>query len=156
MVLDTLFLLALAVWLGGIFTLWIAALPPAEKVSSLQHLSGFIEFGGILMVAVQFLMRRRYQSVRLLFITDGARQLLTFAALLLAEMCRYNLFPVMESSLSSGKMEDYTRLARLSTLLTAGQIIFLLGVVIATTLLSSPPTASTPGAKITGEPPRQS
>jgi hypothetical protein len=146
-VIETLHSLGMALWLGGIVALWIAALPPTEELAGLRRLSGLIEFAGILMIGAQFLLRRRYLGNRRLFIGDGARQLLTFAALFLAEMCRYNLFPVMDSALASGKMEDFSRLRFFYLMIAVVEVLMLVGVAALTSWLNLPrPTLQTAAA----------
>ena len=86
--LDTLYTLALALWFGLLTGLLLAAHPGAPDAMLdmfLHRASAVVEAAGLTMVAVQFLLRRRYERYRQLAVADGIRQLLTFSALLLAE-----------------------------------------------------------------------
>ncbi|HZO86792.1 MAG TPA: hypothetical protein VFB38_00530 [Chthonomonadaceae bacterium] len=106
LILDTLHALALAVWLGGLVTFWFVIIPTVQLGPRLTfneanaifggpqaRLGRWIELCGLMMIGVQFLLRRRYQGDRARFIGDGVRQLLTFGALLLAEYARYSRPP---------------------------------------------------------------
>lgn len=92
-ILDTLQVVALALWLGGLAIFWLALVPTVGQGAEPAALLGRVwnEFGvwfersGLAMVGVQFLLRRRYHGNRPRFVADGIRQLLTFAALVLAE-----------------------------------------------------------------------
>jgi hypothetical protein len=94
--LDTLYTLALALWFGLAAGLLVAAARPGPPDATLslfvQRAGGLTEAAGVVMVGVQFLLRRRYARVRQLMAVDGLRQLLTMGALLLAEFGRYGLF----------------------------------------------------------------
>jgi hypothetical protein len=92
--LDTLYALALALWFGlpvALFLLPRPAIPDGTLASFVERATGLIEVAGIVMVVVQFLLRRRYARNRQLLVADGIRQLLTFGALLLAEFGRHGL-----------------------------------------------------------------
>lgn len=142
LLLDTLFALAWALWLGGLVALWVAELPPANFVLSARRMSGIVEWCGIVMVGIQFLLRRRYHSRRPLYIADGIRQLVTFGTLLLAETLRYSLLPVMESVLTTGKAGDYLHLRFLYTLMSGGQFVLLVAIMGLTVWLQQPRTVS--------------
>lgn len=95
--LDILHDIALAVWLGGLVLFlsvaagpWTLSRSPLDATNVVlgvvwSGLGGWAERCGIVMVAVQFVLRRRFQRSRTRYIGDGVRQLLTFAALLLTE-----------------------------------------------------------------------
>ncbi len=91
LVIETLQSLALAIWLGGqaalIVLLSVGYMPHQFEVRE----SSIIELCGIIMVGVQYLTRRRYVSNKPLFLVDGFRHLLTFAALLLSEYMKYGV-----------------------------------------------------------------
>jgi hypothetical protein len=73
--------LALALWLGGSLTL-LLVLP--QSAGSLFGSPRFVRLGetcGIVMLGMQYLERRRYQTDRQLLLWYSIRQLLTFAAL---------------------------------------------------------------------------
>ena len=150
LILDTLFSVAWAVWLGGLVLLLTARPPIPVYLQMANRLGGLIELGGIVMVAIQFLLRRRYQRSRPFFIADGVRQLVTFGAFLVAEIGRYSLFPVMESVIASGKINDYSRLQFLQNLLSLAQIVLLLAIAALTAWLHQPralpASASAPNA----------
>ncbi len=93
LLLDTLHTLALALWLGAL-AVWamLAQMPPAAaptRALLAPQIAGLVEICGLLMVGAQFLLRRRYLTDKTRFVADGARQLLTFGALLLAEFGKY-------------------------------------------------------------------
>ena len=56
------------------------------------------EINGLILIGLQFLGRRRYQGDRKLFILDGGRQLLAFAALFVHEFYRYGLYPHLKQT----------------------------------------------------------
>jgi hypothetical protein len=92
--LDTLYVLALALWFGlaaGMLVVVSSKAPNKVMDVFARRTGGLIEVAGIAMVGVQFLLRRRYQRDRQAFVADGVRQILTFLALLLAEFARYSL-----------------------------------------------------------------
>jgi hypothetical protein len=108
LILDMLHALALALWLGGLVMLIGVAIPafaskPDWLASDPKRLIGLllpaygriVEISGLVLIGVQFVLRRRYQRSRTHFIADGVRQLLTFGALFLAEFAHYTLFPTM-------------------------------------------------------------
>lgn len=161
--LDSLFLLALALWLGGQGTYLLFMLSgdanhaPRLFVHRFQSL---VEVSGLIMAGILFLLRRRYQRSRPLFLTDGLRQLLTFAALMLAEYNKYGL--------QSGQAgaSGYV-LTGSDLILTATQIVLLLVVTILTVRLqqpqgvtatpasaASPPSAPKPARAATRKPAR--
>ncbi len=96
--LDTLHDVALALWLGGVVLFWMLATSgalqvrnvPLEAVNAVLGaawgvLGLWAERCGLVMIGVQFVLRRRFQRHRPSFVADGVRQLLTFGALLLTE-----------------------------------------------------------------------
>lgn len=106
LILDTLAFTALAVWLGGLAVCWAALVPavhaaggePAASdifVETLRRLSAIIESCGIILAALQWVLRRRYQRIRNLFVADGVRMLILFFALFFAEYGRYVLIPAL-------------------------------------------------------------
>lgn len=91
LILETAHAVALALWLGGqaalilLLSVGIGAAPNLFVVR--QQL--VVELSGIVVVAIQYLTRRKYAKIRTLFVADGIRHLITFAALLLAEYMKY-------------------------------------------------------------------
>lgn len=57
----------------------------------LMRSDALMEISGFVVVGLQFLTRRRYQQNRTLFVGDGIRHLLTFAALLFMEYVKLNV-----------------------------------------------------------------
>lgn len=112
--LDTLFFLAIIVWLGGLI-MFMANIQPEFRsahdsqilysselqIGILRNFGRIIEMSGIIMVGLLFILRRRYQQQRNLFVIDGVRQLLTFLALMIAEYIRYILLPNLLSSVAT-------------------------------------------------------
>ncbi len=155
--LDGLHLLALAVWLGGLVTLWLAVMPAAFQASGLtvreaetvvgnclRGFTGLVEMCGIAMAGAQFALRRRYQAVRALFVADGIRQLLTFGALLLAEFNLRMLLPQMDAARQQANVKLFHDLHQNYALLATFQAIILIAVGVITAWLQSPRLATTP------------
>jgi len=107
-ILDTLAIVALAVWLGGLAVCWLVLAPslysaPTEAAHAVQtvfaetlrRFSAITETCGIVLAALQWVLRRRYQRVQSLFVTDGFRMVAMFIALFFAEYCRYGLIPAL-------------------------------------------------------------
>ena len=149
--LDGIHLLALAVWLGGLVTLWLAVMPAAFHTSGLtmreaeavagNSLRGFtilVEMCGIAMAGAQFALRRRYQAVRALFVADGIRQLLTFGALLLAEINLRVLLPQMDAARQQAHVAEFHNLHQNYAVLATMQAIVLIVVGLLTAWLQSP------------------
>ncbi len=165
-VLDGLHLLALAVWLGGLATLWLAVMPAAFHTSgltmreaeavvgdSLRNFTGLVEVCGIAMAGAQFVLRRRYQSVRALFVADGIRQLLTFGALMLAEVNLRVLLPQMDTARQQAHVADFHHLHQNYAVLATLQAMILLVVGALTAWLQSPrQVAATPNVTPTAAP----
>ena len=115
LILDTLAVLALAIWLGGVALCWLVLAPTVNSVISanaaqsqqlfadiLRRFSAIIETCGIVLVALQWVLRRRYQRDRQKFVADGLRMVATFMALFAAEYGRYGLIPALIRSPGSG------------------------------------------------------
>ena len=120
--LDTLYTLALALWFGMLAGLFVVAHPGAPDAAFalfLHRSSALIEVAGIALVAVQFLLRRRYDRYRQLGVADGIRQLLTFSALLLAEFGRYSLLKPGHA-LVAGEVSTLSLLAAAQMVVLAG------------------------------------
>jgi uncharacterized membrane protein len=151
--LDALHLLALAVWLGGLLTLWLAVMPAAFHGSAnltlrqsetvigdaLRGFTSLVEICGLTMIGAQFLLRRRYQRDRRQFIVDGGRQLLTFGALLLAEICLRSLLPQMDAARAQVHLAEFHQIHQSYAALATAQAIALIGVGLLTAWLQSPP-----------------
>ena len=75
---------------------------------------------------VQFALRRRYQAVRALFVADGIRQLLTFGALLLAEINLRVLLPQMDAARQQAHVAEFHNLHQNYTVLATMQAIVLI------------------------------
>lgn len=153
--LDGLHLLALAVWLGGLVTLWLAVMPAAFHTSgltvrqaevvigdSLRNFTAIVEMCGIAMAGAQFVLRRRYQAIRALFVADGIRQLLTFGALMLAEVNLRVLLPQMDVARQQAHVAEFHSLHQNYAVLATLQAIILLVVGILTAWLQSPRAAA--------------
>ena len=108
LILDTIAVVALAIWLGGLAACWMAlapamhatpadALPAAQKVfaETLRRFSAVTESCGVILAALQWVLRRRYQHNQMLFVADGVRMLAMFVALFAAEYGRYVLIPTL-------------------------------------------------------------
>src|SRR5690348_4203242 len=107
-VLDTIAVLALAVWLGGLAVCWLVLSPLVRGASTadgvavqrvfaeaVRRFSSFAETCGIILVAIQWALRRRYQSNQRLYVMDGVRMVGIFVALFAAEYGRYVLIPTL-------------------------------------------------------------
>ena len=160
--LDGLHLLALAVWLGGLVTLWLAVMPAAFHTSgltlreaeavvggSLRNFTALVEVCGIALAGAQFVLRRRYQAVRLLFLADGIRQLLTFGALMLAEVNLRVLLPQMDAARLQAHVAEFHNLHQNYAVLATFQALILIAVGVLTAWLQLPPSISTAVVKPT-------
>lgn len=149
--LDLIHHIALALWLGGMVilgalvapTLYRSTLLNTQDADSvyqalLNRFTPWIEVCGVALIVVQFLLRRRYQKQRNLYILDGVRQLLTFAALLLAEMCFRNLLPNLNSARRLGELANIGKWEGMYTLLAVSQVGVLILVLAATIWLTLP------------------
>jgi putative copper export protein len=148
---DTLYLVALAVWLGGLATFGAVASPTlfdgaalsesqadALYGAMLRRFTPILEGCAILLIALQFLLRRRYDKNRGQFILDGVRQLSLFAAFLLAEVCFRNLLPNLNASRRLGELAHITRLQGTYAILAVVQVGLLVFIAGATAWLSLP------------------
>src|SRR5579871_3619464 len=169
--LDTLHALALMLWLGGIVVIGAIVAPAAFHVAgltkmqagsvvgeSLRRLGPVIEVGGLVMVAVQYLERRRYLRSRALFLADSVRQVLTLGALLLAEYGKYVLFPALDSARAANNLASFDRFHHLYSALAMVQVWLLLGVAVLTAWLQLPritpaPATAAPPASEPAKPP---
>jgi putative copper export protein len=147
LILDMLHALALSLWLGGVVMLVFAVFPTAITAKGSSALAlpvatdagGLIEICGLVLVGVQFVLRRRYQQSRPHFIADGVRQLLTFGAFFLAEFVRYSLLPAMAQTEAG---EKFTAHISRHITLSAIQIVLLVFVTgISAWLMLPPPRA---------------
>ncbi len=165
--LDTLHTLALMLWLGGIVVIGAIVAPAVFHIAgltklqagsvvgeSLRRLGPVIEVGGLAMVAVQYLERRRYLRSRALFLMDSVRQVLTLGALLLAEYGKYVLFPALDSARAANNMASFDRFHHLYSALAMVQVWLLLGVAVLTAWLQLPRMTPAPAtaAPPTSEP----
>ncbi|MCX6382015.1 MAG: hypothetical protein NT023_21490 [Armatimonadetes bacterium] len=149
--LDTLHTLALAVWLGGLVILTLLVAPTIFQGTALAEADAREVYGlllgrfvywadacGVTMLAVQFLLRRRFQKNQTHFVMDGVRQLLTFVALLLAEMSFRNLLPNLNTAKRIGELSHIVKLQGTYALLAASQAGALLLIAVLTVWLSLP------------------
>lgn len=149
--LDMLYSLSLALWLGGAVVLWTSVVPVVGRFGGLtqaqsgavvceilRRFGGIVEMCGLALLGVQFLLRRRYQRVRAFYVGDGVRQLLTFGAFFLAEYVRYSLMPVLEAARTAQNGQNFARLTQLSGTLTMIEVFLLAGVVALTVWLQMP------------------
>ncbi len=148
---DTLHTLALALWLGGLVVLGGLVAPAlfqgtalaeadAREVYSLliQRFVTWADVCGVTMLLVQFLLRRRYQKNQTHYVVDGLRQLLTFAALLLAEMCFRNLFNNLNATRRVGELAHVAKLEGTYAILALSQTGILVVVAMLTVWLNLP------------------
>ena len=158
--LDTIAVLALAVWLGGLAVCWLALAPathgaPAEAIPAAQKLfaetlrrfSAIAESCGIVLAAIQWVLRRRYERSRPQFLADGVRMVAMFVALFAAEYGRYVLIPTLTKTQSPGALNAIAGCA-------VAQAVLLAGYAAVTLWLQSPAlAASAPAARrSTGSP----
>jgi len=149
--LDTLHTLALAVWLGGLVILTLLVAPTIFQGTALAEADAREVYGlllgrfvywadacGVTMLAVQFLLRRRFQKNQSHFVMDGVRQLLTFVALLLAEMSFRNLLPNLNTAKRIGELSQIVKLQGTYALLAASQAGALLLIAALTVWLNLP------------------
>lgn len=141
LLLDTLALLALGVWLGGLAFAWLAWSPvahidPTGKLQSvfaetLRRNTGVIELCGVTLAGIQWLLRRRYRADRSRFIGDSVRFMLLFAALFCAEYMKISLLPQAKRLETPGILLSMV-------IWTIAQAILLVGIVGLTVWLQSP------------------
>jgi cytosine/uracil/thiamine/allantoin permease len=126
--LDTCAAVALAVWLGGLLACWLLLAPSLREAPAVQPIfeqvlrrfSAVAEACGVILVAVQWVLRRRYQKIRTLYIADGVRMLGIFVALFFAEYGRYVLIPTLLRSGSTDALATLTALAMVQAALLVG------------------------------------
>ena len=169
--LDTLHALALMLWLGGIVVIGAIVAPAAFHVvgltkmqagsvvgESLRRLGPVIEICGIVMVAAQYLLRRRYLRSRTLFLADSVRQVVTLGALLLAEYGKYVLFPALDAARAANNMAAFDQSHHLYSSLAMAQVWLLFAVAVLTAWLQLPrvtpaPVAAAPPSAEPAKPP---
>ncbi len=125
--LDVLEPVAASLWLGAVLcVLLLAAQPGSSKFIDipLQSAGRIAEVSGLIILGLQFLGRRRYQGIQKLFVLDGIRQLLAFAALFINELYRYSIHP----SQGSGAQHNIT-------LFFGMEIVFIIIMVVVSALL---------------------
>jgi hypothetical protein len=135
LILDTASIAALAVWLGGLAACWMVLRPaayamPVESMraaqqvfaESLRRMGGIIEVSGLVLAAIQWVLRRRYQRDRPLYIADGARTLILFIALFCAEYSRYVLIPALMKTDAPAVVTILAALAVAQALLLIGYV----------------------------------
>ncbi len=86
--------LTASLWLGSVISVLIGTSQSSSAAWILPFTSvagRIAEICGLLLVGLYFLGRRRYESVRSLFILDGVRQLIAFGSLFLNELVRYGV-----------------------------------------------------------------
>lgn len=133
LVLETIGGLALAIWLGGLAVMWLVLAPSAHSVAgasqpaalalfeeTLRRFSVVIEACGIVIAAVQWVLRRRYARDKSRFVADGVRMVIVFIALFGAEYCRYVLLPTLLKTHSSGAYSTLMAMAVLQAVLLVG------------------------------------
>jgi hypothetical protein len=137
--LESLHTIGLTVWLGGLIIIGAAVAPAAFHHAGLTESQAAIvvgesvrlftrlaEWSGLAMVGVQFLLRRRYQRDRALYIGDGVRQLIVCGALLAAEFCRYTLFPEMDAARMIHDTVRFKHLHHVYTSVSMVQLVLLI------------------------------
>ena len=133
LVLDTIAVIALAVWLGGLAVCWLALAPVVQSTSAnampgaqilfaetLRRFSSNAELCGVVLAALQWVLRRRYQNDRPLYIADGARMLAMFVALFAAEYGRYVLIPTLIKTHSPAAFNALAGFAVVQAILLVG------------------------------------
>ncbi len=168
LILDTLATVALAIWLGAVVTLLTACRPgafvlifgPALAQSSRISLevcrgaASLVEGSGFVLIAAQYVLRRRYQGNREMFIADGVRQLFTFGALFTVFYMRINIL----NKINFSDARDLTGTLPTIRSLFLVQVVLLVAAAAITTWLQiprllPPPTGS--GSPIPPTGPRQ-
>ena len=160
LILDTLSTIALALWLGAVVTLLTACRSGAftafgwsqaqSSLISLQVCRGaasLVEGSGFVLIAAQYVLRRRYQGQREMFIADGVRQLCTFGALFTAFYAREFIL----NKINLLNTPDPTRyLSEIRGLLLLEAVLLVAAAALTTWLqmprLIAPPSASGPNA----------
>ncbi|MDE2125581.1 MAG: hypothetical protein KGJ62_03245 [Armatimonadetes bacterium] len=156
-VFESLQSLGLIVWLGGLAIIGAVVAPAAFSVAgltplqagsvvgeSLRSLGGLIEVSGVVMAASQFVLRRRWMQTRSLYIADGFRQLLTLAALMVAEFCRYSLFPALDFARRKNDIPRFEQLHHIYSNMAMVQVVLLLGVLLIAGWLNASRTSASP------------
>ena len=87
---ETIHYLAMSLWIGGEAAVLILITSGGLPALFMARERALIEFWGFIMVAVQWLTRRRFQRQKSLYLIDSARHLLTFAALFVGEWAKYS------------------------------------------------------------------
>jgi hypothetical protein len=90
-IIDILNAIALSIWTGGTACALLLAQSGGAPQLYQARSDSLMELAGFLCIGAQFLSRRRFQSNRILYVGDGVRQLITFAALLLLEAVKLNM-----------------------------------------------------------------
>ena len=155
-ILDIVHHLAIVLWLGGMVVLGFLVAPTLFQTTLLAEadaqkvyrtlLSGFtlwMEICGVTMVVAQFLLRRRYQKQKSLYILDAVRQLCTFVALLLGEMCFRNILPNMNTSKRVGELANVSSLGGAYSTLALAQGAIMLLILSITVWLALPQSMGT-------------
>lgn len=90
LVFETIHFLALALWIGAQATVLVLFSSGGVPALFMQRERALVELWGLIMVAVQWLIRRRFSGSRKLYLMDGVRALLTFTALFAGEYIKYS------------------------------------------------------------------
>ena len=148
--LDALHFLALAVWLGGLVTLWLALMPSAfggagltmraaEAVTgeTLRRFASVVEVCGFVMLAAQIGLRFS-RPARGFARIQGIRLILTFCALLLAEVCLRSVLPRMDMARQSVHIAEFHQLHQGYSALATMETVLLIGVALLTVWLHQP------------------
>ena len=130
LLLDTLTVVALAVWLGGLALCWLVLFPTVHSLSAdsveiaqrvfaetLRRFSAVTETCGIILAALQWVLRRRYQRTQSLFVADAVRTVAMFVALFCAEYGRYGLVPALIRTSNSNIYQGLQALAVVQALM---------------------------------------
>ncbi|HLJ54952.1 MAG TPA: hypothetical protein VKT77_07915 [Chthonomonadaceae bacterium] len=157
--LDTIAWLALAVWLGGLTACWLVVGPAVRHTGgpiasalfteTLRRFGGTAEICGAVLVGVQWLLRRRYQADRQLFILDAVRTLALFVAFFAAEYSRYILIPRLQKGLTAFGLPEITVAQALFLVVYAAITVWLQGRAIRPVAPAAPnanPSAKAPPA----------
>jgi uncharacterized membrane protein len=167
--LDTLHTLGLVVWLGGLIMIGAVVAPAAFHIAgftrpqsasvvgeSLRLFGRYAELSGAFMVGIQFLLRRRYQYDKTLYLGDALRQFITLGALMAAEYCRSILFPALDASQAAHRTAQFDHLHHAYTSISMVQVGLLVAVAGLTSWLQMPRTARATAAPAAAQSPAAS
>jgi len=131
LVFETIQFLALGLWLGALVTTLLLNRLGGVSPAFIGTQSAMIELWGLVMVGILWVKRRQFAGNRKLFLEDGIRQLVTFAALFTAEYIKHRMHPVGRQA--SGSLANFVFVC---TPLETGLIVLQIGLLALVCLLS--------------------